>query len=154
VGEVKAITIAAALELGRRRQLSDLRSRPKISCSRDAFNAIAALLSDLHHEEFWLLLLNRANEVLSRERLSTGGLSGTVVDLKMVMKRVIEGNAAAFIAVHNHPSGNLEPSKADLDLTERMQKAGKMIDLPLLDHLIISERGYFSFADEGKLPDL
>ena len=151
VGEAKAVTIAAALELGRRRQLSDLRHRPRISSSRDAYNVIAALLSDLHHEEFWLLLLNRANEVFARERLSIGGTSGTVVDLKLVLKTALDARASGFIAIHNHPSGNLEPSKADIELTEKLKQGGRILDLPLLDHLIISERGYYSFADEGIL---
>ena len=149
VGEAKAITIAAALELGRRRQLSDLRERPRINSSRDAFNAIAPLLTDLHHEEFWVLLLNRANEVFARERLSTGGMAGTVVDVKMVSKSVLDARAAALIAVHNHPSGNLQPSQADVDLTKKLKQAGALLEIPLLDHLIVSERGYFSFADEG-----
>ena len=151
VGQAKAITIAAALELGRRRQLSDLRLRPKISSSRDAFNAIAAILSDLCHEEFWLLLLNRANEVFARERLSIGGISGTVVDIKLVLKTALDARASGFIAIHNHPSGNLEPSRADIELTEKLKQGGRILDLPMLDHLIVSERGYFSFADEGML---
>ncbi len=151
VGEAKAITISAALEIGRRRQLSDLRLRPRISSSRDAFNVIAALLTDLHHEEFWLLLLNRANEVFARERLSIGGTSGTVVDLKLVLKTALNARAAGFIAIHNHPSGNLEPSRADIELTERLKQGGKILDLPMLDHLIVSERGYYSFADEGMI---
>lgn len=151
VGEAKAITIAAALELGRRRQLSDLRERPRITGSRDAFNAIAPLLTDLYHEEFWMLLVNKANEVLARERLSTGGAAGTVVDAKMFFKTALDGRAAAAIAIHNHPSGNLQPSQADIELTRRLCKAGEILDLPLLDHLIVSERGYFSFADEGML---
>lgn len=149
IGEAKAVTIAAALELGRRRQLSDLRERPRVTHSRDAFQAIAPLLTDLQHEEFWLLLLNKANEIFARERLSSGGMSGTVVDLKMVLKAALQAKAAAFIAVHNHPSGNLQPSQADIDLTRRLKQSGHLIDLPLLDHLIVSERGYFSFADEG-----
>ena len=151
IGEAKAITIAAALELGRRRQLSDLRDRPRITHSRDAFNTIAPLLTDLHHEEFWLLMLNKANEVFARERLSTGGMSGTVVDIKLVLKAAIDAKAAAFIAIHNHTSANLQPSQADIDLTRKLKQSGAMIDLPLLDHLIISERGYYSFADEGNL---
>ena len=151
VGQAKAVTIAAALELGRRRQLSDLRFRPKISSSRDAFNAIAAILSDLVHEEFWLLLLNRANEVFARERLSIGGISGTVVDIKLVLKTALDARASGFIAIHNHPSGNLEPSRADIELTEKLKQGGRILDLPMLDHLIVSERGYFSFADEGML---
>jgi DNA repair protein RadC len=149
VGEAKAITIAAALELGRRRQLSDLRERPRINSSRDAFHAIAPLLTDLHHEEFWLLLLNRANEVFARERLSTGGSGGTVVDVKLVLKAALDARATAIIAVHNHPSGNLQPSQADVDLTKKLQQAGALLEMPVLDHLIVSERGYYSFADEG-----
>lgn len=151
VGEAKAIAIAAALELGRRRQLSDLRERPRVGSSRDAYQAIAPLLTDLSHEEFWLLLLNKANEVMARERLSTGGMSGTVVDIKMVFKCALDARASGIIAVHNHPSGNLQPSMADQELTRRLRRAGEMLDLPLLDHLIISERGYYSFADEGAL---
>ena len=151
IGEAKAVTIAAALELGRRRQLSDLRERPRITHSRDAWHTIAPLLTDLHHEEFWLLMLNKANEVFARERLSSGGMSGTVVDLKMVLKAALEAKAAAFIAVHNHPSGNLEPSRADIELTEKLKQGGRILDLPMLDHLIISERGYYSFADEGMI---
>ena len=149
MGEAKAVTITAALELGRRRQLSDLRQRPRISSSRDAFNAIAAILSDLHHEEFWILLLNRANEVFARERLSIGGTSGTVVDLKLVLKTAIEARASGFIAIHNHPSGNLQPSRADIELTQKLKQGGLILDLPMLGHLIVSERGYYSFADEG-----
>jgi DNA repair protein RadC len=149
IGEAKAVTIAAALELGRRRQLSDIRERPRIGCSRDAFNTIAPLLTDLHHEEFWLLLLNKANEVFARERLSSGGMAGTVVDVKLLFKSALDARASGVIAVHNHPSGNLQPSQADIELTRRLRKAGELLDLPLLDHLIVSERGYFSFADEG-----
>lgn len=151
IGEAKAVTIAAALELGRRRQLSDLRERPRVRTSRDAFDAAAALLVDLHHEEFWILLLNKANEVFARERLSTGGTAGTVVDIKLFFKTCLDRRATGAIAMHNHPSGNLQPSQADIDLTRRLRKAGEILDLPLLDHLIVSERGYFSFADEGLL---
>jgi len=149
IGEAKAISIAAALELGRRRQITDLRDRPRISSSRDAYNVIAPFLSDLHHEEFWLLFLNKACEVLARERLSTGGTAGTVADVKIAFKQALDARASAMIAVHNHPSGNLKPSDADMDLTRKMKEAGKILDLPLLDHLIVSERGYYSFADEG-----
>lgn len=149
VGEAKAISISAALELGRRRQISDLRERPRVGSSRDAFNVIAPLLSDLHHEEFWLLLLNKANEVFVREKLSSGGSAGTVADVKMTFKIALDARAAGIIAVHNHPSGNLKPSQADVELTKKMKEAGRILDLPLLDHLIVSERGYYSFADEG-----
>lgn len=151
IGEAKAAAIAAAIEIGRRRSLSDIRSRPRISCSRDAFNLISTLLSDIHHEEFWMLMLNRANEVIERKCISVGGTSATVVDLKVVLKTAIDHRATAFIAIHNHPSGNLEPSRADIELTEKMKNAGRMLDMPMLDHLIISERGYYSFADEGIL---
>ncbi|MFZ4633097.1 MAG: RadC family protein [Saprospiraceae bacterium] len=149
VGEAKAVTIAAALELGRRRQLSDLRDRPRVTTSRDAYNAIATLLTDLHHEEFWLLMLNKNNEITARTRMSSGGAAGTVVDLKMIFKTALDARATAIIAVHNHPSGSLSPSQADVELTRKLRKAGEVLDLPLLDHLIVSERGYFSFADEG-----
>jgi len=151
MGEAKAIAIAAALELGRRRQLSDLRERPRITSSRDAFNTVAPLITDLYHEEFWLLLLNRKNEVFARERVSTGGMAGTVVDIKLVFKAALDARAAAVIAIHNHPSGNLQPSHEDMQLTKRLCQAGQLLDLPLLDHLIVSERGYYSFADEGTL---
>ena len=151
VGEAKAITIAAALELGRRRQLSDLRERPRIASSRDAFNVIAPLITDLYHEEFWLLLLNRNHEVIASKQLSTGGSSGTVVDIKLVLKTALEARATAFIALHNHPSGSLKPSQEDIILTKKLHQSGQLLDLPLLDHLIVSERGYYSFADEGAL---
>jgi DNA repair protein RadC len=149
IGESKAAAIAAVIEIGRRRSLSDIRSRPKISSSRDAYNSIGPLLSDRHHEEFWMLMLNRANEVIERKCISVGGTSGTVVDIKLALKTAIDHRASGFIAVHNHPSGNLEPSHADIDLTDKLKTAGRMIDMPMLDHLIISERGYYSFADEG-----
>lgn len=147
----QAKKVIAMWELGRRRQLSDIAARPKITSSRDAFNAIAPSLTDLHHEEFWLLHINKANEVIKRERLSTGGQAGTVVDVKMMFRAALDCRAAAMILVHNHPSGNLQPSQADIDLTRRCQKAGESLDLAILDHLIVSERGYYSFADEGTL---
>lgn len=149
IGETKSAVIVAVVEIGRRRNLSDIRSRPKITSSRDAFNAIGPILSDRHHEEFWILMLNRANEVIDRKCISVGGASGTVVDLKVVLKTTIEHRASSFIAVHNHPSGNFEPSRADIDLTKKLKNASSIIDLPMLDHLIVSERGYYSFADEG-----
>lgn len=149
--EAQAKRVICALEIGRRRQLSDIRTKPRISGSRDAFNVIGATLADLHNEEFWMLILNRANEVTHRVQMSIGGTSGTVVDLKMIFKLLLEKNAAGFIAVHNHPSGNLEPSNADIELTKRMVNMGRTLDLPCLDHLIISHRGYYSFADEGMI---
>ncbi len=151
IGPAKAITIAAALEIGRRRQLSDLRDRPRITSSRDAFNVIAPLLTDLYHEEFWVLLLNQANEVIDRKRISSGGMTATVVDSRQFFRMAIEGKAVAVIAVHNHPSGNLKPSQADIQLTQKLVQAGKTVEIPVLDHLIVSERGFYSFADEGMI---
>lgn len=141
--------VIAAIELGRRRDMSDLRDRIRIGSSRDAFNVIGSALKDLPVEEFWVIYLNKGCEVLGKERLSIGGTAGTVADLKVMFKMVLENKASAFIAVHNHPSGNLKPSDADVDLTRKMKASGALLDLPLLDHLIISERGYYSFADEG-----
>lgn len=149
IGQAKAITIAAALELGRRRQLSQIKSRPQITSSRDAFKVIAPLLMDLPHEEFWILLLNRANRVLAREQISIGGVSGTVVDAKIIFRKAIEGGACSVILCHNHPSGNLQPSQADIDLTHKLVAAGKNLDIFVLDHLIVAETGYYSLADEG-----
>lgn len=151
IGEAKAITIVAAMEVGRRRQFSRLHEKPQITCSRDAFNAIAPMLVDLPHEEFWMLLLNRANRVLSREQASQGGMAGTVVDAKVVFRRAIEGKATSIVLCHNHPSGNLNPSQADIDLTRKLKNAGEIVDVLVLDHLIIGEGGYYSFADEGLL---
>lgn len=141
--------VIAAIELGRRRDMTDLQSRVKISCSRDAYNVIGAALKDLPIEEFWIIYVNKACEVIGKERLSIGGTAGTVADVKVIFRMLLENKANAFIAVHNHPSGNLTPSSADVDLTKKLKEIGKTMDLPLLDHLIISEKGYYSFADEG-----
>lgn len=151
IGRYKAATIVAMVELGRRRGMSDIRTRPKITSSRDAFNVIAPLLADLHHEEFWIIVMDRSNKVRCRQRISVGGTSGTVADVKMVMKLAIENRASAFIAVHNHPSGSLEPSQADIELTRKMKEAASIMEMPMLDHLIISDQGYYSFADEGNI---
>lgn len=151
IGEAKAISIVAALELGRRRQLSDVKERPQIKSSRDAYNVIAPILMDLTHEEFWILLLNRANRVMKRVKISSGGTSGTVVDSKVVFKAALEHTASSIILCHNHPSGNTRPSQADLDITRKLKSAGQTLDIAVLDHLIITDRGFYSFADEGKM---
>lgn len=151
VGEAKAITIAAAMELGRRRQLSSIKNRPEIRGSRDAYNVIAPMLVDLHHEEFWILMLNRGNQVLKRVQVSQGGVAGTVVDAKIIFKRALEIPASAIILCHNHPSGNLRPSMPDIEITKKIKQGAELIDIKVLDHLIVSERGYFSFADEGMM---
>ena len=151
IGEAKAITIAAALELGRRRQASDLVERPIITCSRDSYLAIAPSLMDHSHEEFWMLLLNKGNKMISKVQMSTGGTDATVVDIKILFRKAIEGQATSIIVCHNHPSGRLRPSQADLDLTKKIKESGNMLGVQLLDHLIIGDGGYYSFADEGIL---
>ena len=151
IGEAKAISIAAALELGRRRKDSDVVRRPKITSSKDAYEQIRSYLMDLPHEEFWVLLLTRSNEVIRPVQISQGGISGTVADPKIIFKSALEHLASSMILVHNHPSGNLKPSEADKELTRRLVTSGKLLDIPVLDHLIVSELGYLSFADEGML---
>ena len=151
IGEAKAITIAAALEIGRRRQFSDMMQRDSVSCSRDAYDAILPQLIDLPNEEFWILMLNRANHIISRHRVSIGGVAGVVVDAKMVFKPAIEALASSIILIHNHPSGNLKPSKADIELTRKLRKAGESLDIVVADHVIVAQTGYYSFADEGMM---
>jgi len=152
IGEAKAITIAAAMELGRRRQMTTIKEKPKVVSSQDAYHIIAPILMDLPHEEFWILLLNRGNKVLAKEQISIGGTTGTVVDAKVLFRKVLGYPAiTSIILSHNHPSGNLFPSTADKELTKKLKTAGKTLDISVLDHLIIAETGYFSFADEGLL---
>ena len=151
IGEAKAITIMAAMELGRRRKESVTDKKRTISCSNDAFVEIRDSLEDLPHEEFWILMLNRANKVIGRKNVSKGGVSGTVADAKLIFKPAIEKLASSIVLCHNHPSGNLKPSDADLKLTTKLKEAGKSLDIPILDHLIIGDNAYFSFADEGIL---
>ena len=149
IGEAKAISIIAALELGRRRKDSDVEKKVAIKSSKDAYNIITDVLSDLPHEEFWVLYLNRKNEVIKKENISKGGVSGTIADSKIIFKSAIEQLASAIILCHNHPSGSLKPSNADIKLTQKLKKTGLMLDTPVLDHLIIGEKDYFSFADEN-----
>jgi DNA repair protein RadC len=149
IGEAKAITIVAALELGRRRKETMPEEKPKIASSGDAFSLIKSDLIDLPHEEFWILLLNRANRVIKKKRISGGGVTGTVADPKIIYKIALEELACAIIVAHNHPSGNLVASQSDIDLTKRLKEAGKFLEIQLLDHLIVANQKYFSFADEG-----
>ena len=151
IGEAKAITVVAALELGRRRKEADAAPRTTITCSRDIYNLIRPNLMDLPHEEFWVILLNRANVVMRKTAISRGGVAGTVADPKMIFKEALEQLASSIILVHNHPSGNRNPSAADIQLTKKLKEAGNFLDLPILDHLIYSDQGYYSFADEGML---
>jgi DNA repair protein RadC len=151
VGEAKALSIIAALELGNRRRLSEAVSRKKIASSKDAFDVLSPLISDSSYEEFWILILNRANQVITYKCVSEGGLSGTVADPKKIFRTALEYNAAAVILCHNHPSGNTTPSEQDIRLTTKMKEAGKSLEMPVLDHLIIGSDNYFSFADNGLL---
>lgn len=151
IGEAKAIAIVSALELGRRRKGQDVQERIKITGSRDVSELFQPVLGDLPHEEFWILLLNRANRVISRYKVSQGGVSGTVIDVRLIMKTGIEKLASAIVLCHNHPSGNLQPSEADEQITQKLKEAGKLMDIPILDHIIVTDNAYFSFADEGIL---
>jgi DNA repair protein RadC len=151
IGEAKAITIVAALELGRRRKASELPQRQTITSSQDVFTLMHSHLLDLPHEEFWVVLLNRANVVMKKVQISVGGVAGTVADPKLIFKTALENLASSMILVHNHPSGNLKPSQADKDLTHKLKEAGRYLEISILDHLIITETSYFSFADEGIL---
>jgi DNA repair protein RadC len=149
IGPAKAITIAAAMELGRRRKESEPDEKPKVVTSSDAATIFKPLLSDLPHEEFWVLFLNRNNLVIDKMMVSQGGLSGTVIDVRIILKTALEKLACSIVLCHNHPSGNLIPSEADKDITKKIKEAGKHMDIPVLDHLIIGNDSYFSFADEG-----
>jgi DNA repair protein RadC len=149
IGEAKAITIAAALELGRRRSTSTLNDKPQVKDSKTAFILFQKELGDLNYENFCVLLLNRANKVLKAVKISDGGITGTVVDPRKVFKIALDNNATSIILGHNHPSGQLTPSDADIQLTKKMKQAGEMLDLPVLDHIIVGDGNYYSFADEG-----
>ncbi len=151
IGEAKAISIVAALELGRRRREQETIKRPKITASKDAYELMKGHLLDLPHEEFWILMLDRSNHVIKKGQISSGGVSGTVVDPKLVFKNALDELASYIILVHNHPSGNLKPSEPDIRLTKKIKDAGFMLEIPILDHIIITNESYFSFADEGIL---
>jgi len=151
IGEAKAITIAAALELGRRRNTSVLSEKPQIKDSKTAFILLQKELGDLNYESFCVILLNRANKVLKIVKISDGGITGTVVDQRKVFKVALDNNATSIILGHNHPSGQLKPSEADIELTNKIKSAGIVLDLPVLDHIIIGDGNYYSFADEGIL---
>jgi len=149
IGEAKAITIITALELGRRRRLEEALERPKINGSKAAFDIMQPILGELNHEEFWVLYLNNSNKIIYKNRLSSGGITGTLVDVRLLFKKALELSSVAVILCHNHPSGSLKPSKSDIDLTKKIQQAGKSLDIKILDHLLITEKAYFSFADSN-----
>jgi len=151
IGTAKAVIITAALELGRRRQAAIALEFPVVSGSRDVALYLQQLFQDHHHEVFVVLFLNRANKIRHSEIISTGGITGTVADPRIIMKKAIEQEAVGLILSHNHPSGNLRPSKADEELTYKIREAAKLLDIRVMDHIIVSNEGYFSFADEGLL---
>ncbi|WP_179022364.1 RadC family protein [Winogradskyella forsetii] len=151
IGEAKAITIAAALELGRRRRLEDTLQLDKIISSRSVFEVMQPIIGDLPHEEFWILYLNNSNKVIHKNQLSKGGITGTLVDVRLVLKNALEVGATALILCHNHPSETLKPSKSDREVTQKLKAAAESLDIKVLDHLIITEKAYFSFADENIL---
>lgn len=149
IGEAKAITIAAAMELGRRRRLEEAIELKTISSSRSVYENMQPIIGELPHEEFWILYLNNSNKIIQKNQLSKGGITGTLVDVRLVLKSALEVGATALILVHNHPSGTLKPSVADKDITKKLKLAAQSLDIKVLDHLIITENAYFSFADEG-----
>jgi len=151
IGSARAVTIIAALELGRRRKLAEALNSQNINSSKDIAEIFQPLLGDLPHEEFWILFLNRSNRIISKMKLSQGGVSGTVTDVRIIMKKALEHLASGIIVCHNHPSGNLNPSEADIQITNKIKESGKLLDIQLHDHLIISDKDYYSFADNGLL---
>jgi len=152
IGQAKAIRIQACFELARRRKDSTPGIRPKIRCSQDAWKLLEGILSDLQHEEFWILLLNRSNQIIDQVRISQGGISGTVTDVRLILNAAVEKLASGILLAHNHPSGNLSPSDADIKITKKIKEAAQLLDLSLLDHLILSDQGYLSMADDNLMP--
>lgn len=149
IGEAKAISIAAALELGRRRREEEVIELKKITSSKAVFDIMQPLKGELLHEEFWVLFLNNSNKVIYKTQISKGGITGTVVDIRIVFKLALEHNATSIILSHNHPSGKLQASEADIQVTKKIKEAGKNLDIQVLDHVIITEKCYYSFVDEG-----
>lgn len=151
IGPVKAITLTAAIELGRRRQEAAPIQRQHIRASSDLYEIFGPRIGDLPHEEFWVMSLNRSNKILNTKRIGSGGISSTIADIRLILKFVLECNASALVLCHNHPSGNLNPSEQDKRLTQSVKKAVSYLDIDLIDHIIVTEAGFFSFADEGQL---
>lgn len=151
IGEAKAISIAAALELGRRRRGEEALQKQKITSSTDVFELMQPVIGELQHEEFWIIYLNNSNKIIKKDQLSKGGITGTLVDVRLVLKNALEVGATSLILAHNHPSGTLNPSEADKHITQKLKLAAQSLDIKVLDHLIVTEKAYFSFADEGVL---
>ena len=149
IGEAKAISIIAAMELGRRRRAEDAVELTKITSSKVVFEMMQPIIGELPHEEFWILYLNNSNKVISKSQLSKGGITGTLVDVRLVFKTALETGATSLILCHNHPSGALTPSDADKQITRKVKMAGESLEIKVLDHLIVTENHYFSFVDEG-----
>ena len=149
IGEAKAISIAAALELGRRRRAEETIELKKITSSKAVFEIMQPIIGELPHEEFWVLYLNNSNKVIYKAQLSKGGMTGTIVDIRLIFKVAFEQNATSIILTHNHPSGKLEASDADKEITKKLKLAGEQLDIRVLDHIIVTENGYLSFQDEG-----
>ena len=151
IGKVKAITILAALELANRKSSWKALNRDSIFNSQDVFKLMNPVLNSCNYEEFWIILLNRANKIIHKTSISEGGISGTVADPRKIFKIALDYKASSIILCHNHPSGNVKPSEADIKLTSKLQNAGKMIDIFVLDHVILGENSFYSFVDEGRL---
>ena len=151
IGEAKAITIVAAMELGRRRRGEEAVQRKQITSADAVFEVMQPIIGDLGHEEFWILYLNNSNKILQKLQLSKGGMTGTLVDVRLAFKNALEVGATSVILAHNHPSGTLKPSEADKQLTRKLKLAGESLDIKVLDHLIVTQKSYFSFANEGIL---
>ncbi|MDO6597845.1 DNA repair protein RadC [Oceanihabitans sp. 2_MG-2023] len=151
IGEAKAISITAALEIGRRRRGGEALHKMKINSSISVFELMQPVIGELPHEEFWIVYLNNSNKVIQKNQLSKGGITGTLVDVRLALKAALEVGATGIILAHNHPSGTLKPSNADIQLTNKLKTAAQSLDIKVLDHLIITEKAYFSFADESML---
>jgi DNA repair protein RadC len=151
IGQAKAVTLIAAMELGRRRNQSEALEYEQIRGSKDVANYLRPEIGDLSHEEFWVVFLNRQNKVIDKKKLSQGGMTGTVIDVRLVLKFALEKHATSLIFCHNHPSGNLDPSDADKKITRQLKEAAALMEIPVIDHLIITQSGFYSFADEGML---
>jgi len=149
IGEAKAISIAAAMELGRRRRGEEALEKKKISSSISVFELMQPIIGELPHEEFWIIYTNNSNKVIQKQLLSKGGITGTLVDVRLVLKNALELGATGLILVHNHPSGALNPSESDKQITQKLKTAAQSLDIKVLDHVIVTEKAYFSFADEN-----
>ncbi len=151
IGEAKAITIVGALELGRRRRTGEVKDTARVNSSKGVFEEMYPVIGELDHEEFWIIYLNNGNKIVHKMLLSKGGIHSTVVDIRLVLKKALEVGATGIILAHNHPSGILQPSEADIETTGKLKNAAESLDIKVLDHLIISEKGYYSFSDESQI---